>query len=108
MVDLLQATLPGGSVTGAPKVRAMQIIDTLEKTPRGPYCGAMGWLSKRDAQLNVGIRTMALTPTGPRAYRVDLPVGGGVVADSDPAAERDETLDKARAMLTALGTSVED
>lgn len=107
-VDLLKATLPGGSITGAPKVRAMQVINELEPHARGPYCGCIGYLSKNHACLNIAIRTMLLTADlapadrAPR-YQVDFGVGGGVVADSDPADEYDETLTKARAMLAALG-----
>lgn len=122
IVDLLRATLPGGSITGAPKVRAMQIIRELEPDPRGPYCGCIGWLSKDACQLNIAIRTMTLAMSeagsrmsdGPQAphptsdiphptYSVAFNVGGGVVADSNPADEYDETLTKARAMLAALG-----
>ena len=113
IVDLLRATLPGGSVTGAPKVRAMQIIDELERCSRGVYCGAIGWLTKDACQFNVAIRTMSLerdegTPgsKGRRdegKYRVVFPVGGGIVADSQPADEYDETMAKAQAMLRALG-----
>jgi len=131
IVDLLRATLPGGSITGAPKVRAMQIIDELEPTARGPYCGCIGYLSRDEAMLNIAIRTMQLTrtsqpphesrtfipedegpdqptpsqspPTAPDPhYTVHFHAGGGIVADSDPAAEYEETLDKARAMQTAL------
>ena len=100
IVDLLRATIPGGSVTGAPKVRAMQIIDELEPVRRGPYCGCIGYLSRDSAQLSIAIRTMLIDTL---ARRVDFSVGGGVVADSQPAAEYQETLDKAAAMLTALG-----
>jgi len=99
IVDLLRATLPGGSVTGAPKIRAMQIIDELEPVRRGPYCGCLGMLSRDYAQLNISIRTMMLDPF---AKRIDFSVGGGIVADSQPAAEYQETLDKAAAMLAAL------
>ena len=108
IVDLLKATLPGGSITGAPKVRAMQIINELEPTPRGPYCGCIGYLSQDEARLNIAIRTMLLTRTTcpedlEPTYAVDCGVGGGIVADSTPEDEYDETLTKARAMLTALG-----
>lgn len=98
-VDLLRATFPGGSVTGAPKIRAMEIIDELEPVRRGPYCGAIGFLdSNGTIVFNVAIRTMIVTPDG----MVHVPVGGGVVADSDPAAEFEETRVKARAMFEAL------
>ena len=99
-VDLLRAAFPGGSVTGAPKIRAMGVIDELEPVRRGPYCGAIGYLaSGGTVELNVAIRTMIVTPDG----LVHVPVGGGIVADSDPAAEYEETRVKARAMLAALG-----
>ncbi|MHC4994665.1 MAG: anthranilate synthase component I family protein, partial [Planctomycetota bacterium] len=103
-VDLLRATLPGGSVTGAPKIRAMQIIDELEGRPRGPYCGAIGTLSRDHSQLNVAIRTLLLEPTeaGASTYRAAFSAGGGIVADSDPEAEYLETIDKAQAILRAL------
>jgi len=98
-VDLLRATFPAGSITGAPKVRAMQIIDELEPVRRGPYCGAIGWLAADACQLSVAIRTMLIEPA---AGRVDYSVGGGIVADSVPAAEWQETCDKAAAMRRAL------
>ena len=99
-VDLLRATFPGGSVTGAPKIRAMQIIDELEPVRRGPYCGAIGYVAADGTmEFNVAIRTMTVLPDGV----VHVPVGGGIVADSDPAAEYEETLVKARAMVEALG-----
>jgi para-aminobenzoate synthetase component 1 len=98
-VDLLCATFPGGSITGAPKIRAMQIIDELEPVPRGPYCGAIGYLDADGSmQFNIAIRTMVVADG-----LVHIHVGGGIVADSDPAAEYDETLVKARAMFAALG-----
>ena len=99
IVDLLRATIPSGSVTGAPKIRAMQIIDKLEPVRRGPYCGCIGYLSRDSACLSVAIRTMLVdTATG----TIDFSVGGGVVADSQPEAEYQETLDKASAMLAAM------
>jgi len=105
LTDLLRATFPGGSITGAPKVRAMQIIAELEPTRRTVYTGAVGYLGPRSASdpagrcvLNLAIRT--LLADWPRVH---LQVGGGIVADSEPEAEFDETTDKARAMLAALG-----
>jgi len=105
LVDLLRATFPGGSITGAPKVRAMQIIAELEPTRRSVYTGAIGYLAPpSDAEpagrcsLNIAIRTLLIA-----GQAVHLQAGGGIVADSDPAAEFDETSDKARAMLAALG-----
>jgi para-aminobenzoate synthetase component 1 len=98
-VDLLRATFPGGSITGAPKIRAMQIIEELEPVRRGPYCGAIGYIaSDGTMELNIAIRTMIV-----KDGLVHIPVGGGIVADSDPAAEYEETLVKARAMFASLG-----
>jgi para-aminobenzoate synthetase component I len=100
-VDLLRATFPGGSITGAPKIRAMEIIDQLEPHRRGPYCGAIGYLGGDGTiEFNIAIRTMIV-----RDGVVHIPVGGGIVADSDPAAEYEETLVKARAMFDALGVT---
>jgi para-aminobenzoate synthetase component I len=96
--SLLGATFPGGSITGAPKVRAMQIIDELEPTARGPYCGSLiyaGFDGTLDS--SILIRTLTL-----RHHRVHFPVGGGIVAQSDPVAEYEETLHKAAGMLRAL------
>jgi len=98
-VDLLRACFPGGSVTGCPKVRAMEIIDELEPTVRSVYCGSIGYLGFNGTMnTNIVIRTIIVT--GGRAY---FQVGGAVVADSDPAAEYQETLDKARSSMAALG-----
>jgi para-aminobenzoate synthetase component 1 len=98
-VDLLAACFPGGSITGAPKIRAMEIIAELEPTRRGPYCGAIGYLGFDGAMdSSVVIRTFAM-----RGGRVTFNAGGGIVADSDPAAEYDETMAKAGALLSALG-----
>ena len=98
-VDLLRATFPGGSVTGAPKIRAMEIIEELEPVRRGPYCGAIGYLSADGhIQFNLAIRTMVA-----QANRVYISVGGGIVADSQPTAEYDETIVKAKAMFDVLG-----
>jgi para-aminobenzoate synthetase component 1 len=98
-VDLVRATFPGGSVTGAPKIRAMQIIEEIEGIRRGPYCGAIGYLdSSGHLQFNVAIRTMIA-----RDGMIYISVGGGIVADSDPAEEYEETLVKAKAMFAAAG-----
>lgn len=111
LADVLRAVLPGGSITGAPKVRAMQIIDALEPVRRGPYCGAVGWLQGggggRGERLrgawNVAIRT-ALIEQGQRGGlgRVSFGVGGGIVADSEPGAEYAETLVKSSALRAGL------
>jgi len=99
LVELLKATFPGGSVTGAPKIRAMEIIDELEPVRRGPYCGAIGYLSADgQVQFNIAIRTIVVNDG--KAY---VSVGGGIVADSNPADEYEETLVKARAMFDVLG-----
>ena len=99
LADLLRATFPGGSVTGAPKIRAMEIIEELEPVRRSVYTGAIGAFSFcGDADLSVAIRT-ALWARGRAFYSA----GGGIVADSDPEAEYQETLDKARAFIEAMG-----
>lgn len=98
-VDLLRATFPGGSITGAPKIRAMQIIDELEPHRRGPYCGAIGVIRPDGTHtFNIAIRTIVL-----RDGVADVQVGGGIVADSVPSEEYEETIVKARAMFEALG-----
>jgi para-aminobenzoate synthetase component 1 len=96
--DLLKAAFPGGSVTGVPKIRAMQIIAELEPTVRGPYCGSLGYIGiggRMDT--NILIRTL----TSARGWW-QIPVGGGIVADSDPERELEETWHKAKGMLQAL------
>jgi para-aminobenzoate synthetase component 1 len=98
-VECLRACFPGGSITGAPKIRAMEIIDELEPTQRGFYTGAIGYLGwDGAADLNIAIRTIVLT--GGEAH---FHVGGGIVADSDAEAEYEETLHKGRALMRALG-----
>lgn len=100
-IDLLKATFPGGSITGAPKVRAMEIIDELEPTRRSVYTGSIGYLSfNGEMDLNIVIRTFLVK--GGRAY---FQVGGGIVYDSEPEAEYAETLDKAKALVQALNLS---
>ena len=101
VVDLLRAAFPGGSITGAPKIRAMQIIAELEPTARGVYCGSIGYLSVTGAMdTSIAIRTCLLL--GEDVY---FQVGGGIVADSDPEQEYNETLDKARGLIAALGAT---
>lgn len=98
LIDLLRATFPGGSVTGAPKVRAMEIIAELEPTSRGAYCGCLGYLGFDGAMdTNLLIRTF----TAGRGW-VQFPVGGGIVAESTPESEYAETLHKAEGLLRAL------
>ncbi len=97
-IDLLRAAFPGGSVTGAPKVRAMEIIAELERTARGPYCGSLGYLGFNGSMdTNILIRTFTLG----RGW-IQFPVGGGIVADSTPDSEYEETLHKAAGLLRAL------
>ena len=97
-LDALAACFPGGSITGAPKFRAMEIIDELEPLSRGPYCGCHGYLGfNRESQLSITIRTAIRH--GQLAY---FHVGAGVVADSNPAAEYEETLAKAAGFLASL------
>lgn len=96
--DLLAATFPGGSITGAPKVRAMEIIAELEPTVRGPYCGSLFYVGfDGSTDSNILIRTFTI-----RQGWIQCSVGGGIVAQSDPAAEYEETLHKAEGMLRAL------
>jgi anthranilate/para-aminobenzoate synthase component I len=107
LLDLVRALFPAASVTGAPKIRAMQIIDRLEAVRRGPYCGALGFVSDcGNAAFNVMIRTGAIVgtpcPDGTVAGTLDYAVGAGIVADSDPEAEWEETLVKARPFIRAL------
>lgn len=114
MGELLAATFPGGSVTGAPKVRAMQIIDRLEREARGQYCGAVGFVSLcGTSAFNIAIRTAAITgQTGHGAIdgfnsgsKLSYGVGAGIVADSTPDAEWQETLDKAKVLLDLAGAT---
>jgi len=97
-IDLMRAVFPGGSITGAPKVRSMEIIDELEPTQRGIYTGDIGYLGF-DGQMQLSIVIRTIIATGGNAY---YQVGGGIVADSQPAAEYQETLDKGKALAEAL------
>ena len=98
-VDLVRALFPGGSMTGAPKIRAMEIIDELEGVERGIYSGSLGYFSfDGDLDLNIVIRTLLLSGGG-----AQLQVGGAILHESDPVAEYEETLDKARPILDLLG-----
>jgi para-aminobenzoate synthetase component 1 len=97
---LLRAAFPGGSITGAPKLRAMEVIAELEPSRRGVYCGSIGyWSVTGELDTAIAIRTAVV-----RDGRVYFSAGGGIVADSDPEQEYRETLDKARAMIDALAT----
>ena len=99
-VDCVRACFPGGSITGAPKIRAMEIIDELEPQTRGVYTGAIGFFdpANRQAHFNIAIRTAVYQPGGHLTFQA----GGGIVADSDPDAEYDETLAKAQGIFNAL------
>ncbi len=98
--DLMRAAFPGGSITGAPKIRAMEIIHEIEAIPRGPYCGSIFWLGLDGAMdSSIAIRTATITPEA-----ITVQAGGGIVADSDPAAEYEEVMIKIRPLLHALGT----
>ncbi|MEN6367558.1 MAG: aminodeoxychorismate synthase component I [Thermoguttaceae bacterium] len=97
-LDLLRAAFPGGSITGAPKPRAMQIIAELEPTARGPYCGSLGYLGF-DGAMDTSL--LIRTVTAARGWW-QFPVGGGIVAQSDPEREYQETLDKAQGILQAV------
>ena len=99
LADLLRATFPGGSITGAPKVRAMEIIRELEPWPRGPYTGAFGFVDPRgDLELALAIRTATVSGGVVRYH-----AGGGIVADSDPERELAEAWLKTAALRRALG-----
>lgn len=115
--ELVAGAFPPGSITGAPKVRAMQIIEELEPVARGPYCGSIGHVSAcGHAAFNVAIRTACITgPAGEaigappgefareRGATLDYSVGAGIVVESDPEAEWEETLAKAGAILRIAG-----
>lgn len=101
--NLLRAIYPGGSVTGAPKKRALEILSTLEDSPRGIYCGALGWVDHyTDAELNLPIRTATISPDG----CIQLCAGGGIVADSTPESEWKELHDKLQFFASILGVEL--
>ncbi len=101
-IDVLRATLPAGTLSGAPKVRAMQIIDDLEPTKRGVYGGVVGYLDfSGNLDTAIAIRTMVVGPQG----RASVQAGAGIVADSDPAAEDAECSNKAAALLAAVAAA---
>ncbi|MFP4070362.1 MAG: aminodeoxychorismate synthase component I [Opitutales bacterium] len=96
--DALRALFPGGSITGAPKVRAMEIIEELEPTRRGVYCGSIGYIGfDGNAEFNIAIRSLHL-----KSGMLDYQVGAGIVWDSEPEAEYRETLDKGRAIRETI------
>ena len=101
--DLLKACFPAGTVTGAPKIRAMQLINSFEKDARGPYAGVYGSIDINGA-LNtaITIRTMIVTPSSNASYNVSVQAGAGIVADSSPESEYQETINKAKGIFKAL------
>jgi anthranilate synthase component 1 len=97
-MDAFRACLPAGTVSGAPKVRAMEIIDELEPTKRGPYAGAVGYFDYRgNMDTCITLRTMVI-----KDQKVYIQAGAGLVADSDPTKEYQETVNKAKALLAAV------
>jgi para-aminobenzoate synthetase component 1 len=102
-IEIVRASFPPGSITGAPKIRAMEIIEELEPVRRSVYCGAIGWIGPtHDLDLSVAIRTF-IAARG----RLNLHVGGAVVADSSPELEWQESMHKAARLLEAAGGSLE-
>jgi anthranilate synthase component 1 len=99
-LDALRATFPAGTMTGAPKVRAMEIIDELEPERRGPYAGALGFIAAGDRRMDLAITIRTCVIAGGVA---SVQAGAGIVHDSVPASEWEETETKARALLTAIG-----
>ena len=97
-LDVLRACFPAGTVTGAPKIRAMEIIDGIEPTQRGPYAGAVGYVSY-SGNMDLAIAIRALVTSGDSIY---VQAGAGLVHDSVPEQEYEETLNKARAVLRAV------
>jgi len=98
-MDVFRASFPAGTVSGAPKVRAMEIIDELEPARRGPYAGAVGYFGYGGRTMDTAIAIRTVVARGGRAH---VQAGAGIVADSRPADEYDETLNKARALLRAV------
>ncbi|MEM7794875.1 MAG: anthranilate synthase component I [Cyanobacteria bacterium P01_C01_bin.118] len=106
-IDLIRATFPGGTITGCPKVRCMEIIEMLEPLRRSLFYGSCGYIDMRGhLDLNILIRTLLLAPADHDNYTVWGQVGAGIVADSNPHQEWLESLQKAQAQLLALGTSI--
>ena len=103
--DLLKASFPAGTVTGAPKIRAMQLIKSFEKEARGPYAGIYGSVDINGA-LNtaITIRSMVVLPSENKHYSVYVQAGAGIVADSSPSSEYQETINKAKGILMAISS----
>jgi para-aminobenzoate synthetase component 1 len=101
---VVEAAFPPASVTGTPKIRALEVIESLEPVRRHVYCGAIGWIgADGDMDLSVAIRIATLT-----GGRLLVPVGGGITLGSEPQAEYEETLHKARALFDVLGLALPD
>ena len=101
VLDIIKAAFPGGTITGCPKVRCMEIIDELEPSKRGPYSGSFGYIGfNRQMDFNIIIRTIII-----KDKKANFHVGAGIVADSIPEREYQETLDKAAAMINVLLTA---
>ena len=101
--DAFRAVFPGGTITGCPKIRSMEIIDELEPVRRGPYCGSAGWIGYNgDADLNILIRSIVALPRRGKNWRLYFSAGAGIVADSNPSREYRETLHKANALFAAI------
>ncbi len=106
--DALRAALPVGTVSGAPKVRAMEIIDECEPTRRGPYAGAVGHIDfAGDMDMCIALRTLVVQPAGAGRYKAYVQAGAGVVADSVPSHEYQETVNKAQGLLSAIRAAEE-
>jgi anthranilate synthase component 1 len=99
-LHVFRAVFPAGTMTGAPKVRAMEIIDELEPERRGPYAGAVGYIAAGDQRMDLAITIRTCVIAGGEA---SVQAGAGIVYDSDPEREWEETENKARAMLVAIG-----
>jgi anthranilate synthase component 1 len=101
-MDAFKACLPAGTVSGAPKVRAMEIIDELEPTRRGPYAGAVGYFDYRgNMDTCITLRTMVICNE-----KIYIQAGAGLVADSDPSSEYQETVNKAKALISAVEATI--
>jgi len=100
-IDVLRATFPHGTVSGAPKIRAMELIDEFEPVARGPYAGAVGYVDF-SGNLDTAIALRTCVSKGSTAW---VQAGAGIVVDSDPASEYEECLNKARAVLAAISAS---
>ena len=101
-IEILRSCFPGGSITGCPKLSAMELISSLENRPRGIYTGSIGYFAPNgDFDFNIAIRTLCLTPT-----QIDVQLGGAIVLDSDPREEFEETLHKGSSIFKALEVTV--